>query len=475
MTHPGELLPLRLTALEQDINTVRAAVRRAKLRGQFIEKATKRIRECTPQLRGLRATLNALNDAMTEEPRIGELIGETSFKLDEYLRDLPDLTKELVGAVQDVADNLGRAAATTVSIDDRSKALEASLERRCDELSNELKELRTKVDTESHEKRREHWKTYEVLLVKARPVFCEYVDFLGGLTVRDTGLDDRVCEMTDALLNRFVGTTPQKSLPLPARQAGLGYALDSVVLLGFPEWSIWGIPLVGHEIGLAYANDQNDPRLVELIRTYVAKGAHNEEYVRQLVADAFAAYTLGFCYACAALLLRLSPRHDQEHRYDEPPDIDRARVIMFTLRAGGDTAPESGGTYSDDVERLGEMWEAAVRERAGKAMADEAAAQAAGPPPHQDWLDDFVREAIEVFRGLRLIRPFDDDRWAGAMGWYEALRDEEAGPSWHPVDDTVPDVLTAAWRRRLFDGASPEELATKVMERWTTDRKGVSR
>lgn len=475
MTDPAELLPLRLDALGQDIETVRAAVKRAQERGQYLEKARESIQPCKRLLRGVETTINALASAMIDEPRIAELLRATStIQIDDQLRQAPESIEKALAAVTATATHLSRAADTTVSIDDRKMALEKSLKRRCDKLSEDLKKLQRKVQNDPVEQRGAHWIDYETLLIdEARPVFYEYVDFLGGLTVRDTGLDDRVCDMTDALLNRFIGTTPQKSLPLPARQSALGCALDSVVMLGFPEWSIWGIPLVGHEIGLVYANDHNDDQLVRLIGKYTVKDVRSEQYVRELVADTFATYTLGFAYACAALVLRLSPRHDQEPRVDAPTDIERARVIMLTLRAGGDTAPAAGGTYTDGIERLDEIWKGAVGERAGQDKADEAAAQAVGPPAHLDWLDDFAADAVKTFRGLITIRPFDNKRWTAAQLWYDALLIDKTGPGWHPVEDAVPDVLTAAWRLRVLDGTSPEQLAAQVMTRWTTGRKGI--
>jgi len=44
-------------------------------------------------------------------------------------------------------------------------------------------------------------------------------------------------------------------------------------------------------------------------------------------------------------------------------------------------------------------------------------------------------------------------------------------PSWAQVDDAVPDILTAAWRLRLVDGAKPDELANAVTMRWATLRR----
>jgi hypothetical protein len=484
LTTTPDLLVLRLEALELDNEKVRVAVTRAQQRRQNLEYAREHITPCKAQLRTVQRRFRGLLDAMEDDLDIGNLLTKVSTGLDEELRETPKLIEGLIESIQMTVNCLGDAMATTVSLDDRSMALQASLNLRCDELGGKISTLRDKVRNSAPASRKEQWGSYHWLLDEvARPVFMEYVDFLGGLTVRDTGLDDRVCEMTDALLTRYKQVT-QRSLPLPARQAALGNALDSVVLLGFPEWSIWGIPLVGHEVGLAYAKEQHDRGLSALIKRYLPdeqpadesrgpedEGSHNEEYIQQLLADAFATYTLGLSYACAALLLRLSPRHDEAPSPSQPRDIDRARVIMMTL----ETCGGSGGTFSDAMGSLKDIWEAAVRAHAGPAQAAEAVKEAQGPPSHADWLDDFTRDAVEHFRSLNItVRAYDDERWNASTKWYEALLDKnKVDPGWTSVDDAVPDALTAAWRLRLVGQLKPVDLAENLKERWSKGRIGA--
>lgn len=485
MNATPDLLTLRLDALELDIEKVRVAVSRAQDRGHFLEEAGKRIAPCIPKLRKVQRHLGGLITAMEDDAVLMGQVAELD--LDHELKETPQLVEDVLARVRDTIDGLGQAMITTVTLTNPAlRKLEASLNRRCREINDKLEVLKTAVAAGDASSRRAQWSEYQALLDGvARPVFAEYVDFLGGLTVRDTGLDDRVCDMTDALLSRYK-TVTDRSLPLPARQAALGNALDSVVMLGFPEWSIWGIPLVGHEVGLAYARDRNDPDRVQLIRKYwevaskravhlgTGGGAltYTEAYVQQLLADAFGAYTLGLSFACASLLLRLNPRHDEPPRADQPRDIDRARVIMMTISAGGGTAPHDDGTFSDAVGRLREIWEAALRAHAGPGRADAAAAEAVGPAPHEDWLDDFTRDAVALFGRLKTIRAYDDERWQAAEVWWEALRSGTLGPGWEPVDDAVPDVLTAAWRLRLIDGKDPNTLAADVKQRWSESGKG---
>ncbi|MEV6492377.1 hypothetical protein AB0M20_27705 [Actinoplanes sp. NPDC051633] len=472
-----DLLLLRLDALRLDIEKVRYAVRRAKERSQFLENAGRYIKPCRGPLQALRTRLQSLVDAMEEEPDIADMIDNASLDLAGQLRGAPDIVTQLLDSVAGTSNCLRQAMASNVSLEDRSLALEASLDRRCNELQEDLKELKRTVEGSSAAQRRTQWMEYQNLLDGVgRPLFVEYVDFLGGLTVRDTGLDDRVCEMTDAVLARFRVAT-RRSLPLPARQAALGNALDSVVLLGFPEWSIWGIPLVGHEVGLAYVkNTRDNDDLVALIDRFAPPGenppARTKEHVEELLADAFATYTLGLSYACAALLLRLSPRHDEPADPDRPRDIDRARVIVLVLLAEGDTLPAQGASYSDAVGKLRQIWEAAVRAHASPDRTEQAAEEIQAPPAAaDDWLDRLATAAVAHFSSQRYtVRSYDEERWQASERWFAALHGEKAGPAWTPVEDAVPDVLTAAWRTRLLHDAEdvdPVTLAESIKERWS--------
>ncbi|MGW4210986.1 hypothetical protein ACWEIJ_23555 [Lentzea sp. NPDC004789] len=475
MTSP-DLLLLRLDALEFDIEKVRSAVESAESRGRFLMDAAQQIQPCKGQLRALKRRLTALFDAMDDDPRISALLDEAESGLDKQLCAAPALVDELKQSVDFAANCLLQAAEMVVQLDDNANSLRQSLDHRCNEVLETLETLRNTVRATGADRRMGQWEEYDQLLRDmAEPVFAEYVDFLGGLTVRDTGLDDRICEMTDALLTRRFKSVTTRTLPLPARRAALGRALDTVVLLGFPEWSVWGIPLVGHEVGLAYARAEEDNYLAQLITKYAepAKpGGPTKPYLVQLLADVFAAYTLGLAYGCAALLLRLGPRYNEQPSRDMPRDIDRARVIMMTLLHQGPNAPVAGGSFSDTVGILEGIWTEGVRAYAGPAQAQNAADEAAGPPEHLDWLDDFTGDAIEAFSSLRTIRAYDNERWTASQQWYDALKSRQrAEPSWNPPENAVPDVLTAAWRLRLCDHVNPTELAADIKDRWSRRKK----
>ncbi len=487
MTENADLLAIRLEALELDITKVRDAVEVAKRRGRQLEQAVTSLKPQRRVLNAMRMHLDSLVEAMRDEPKIADLVGEQVDRLpDDLVRDT-EAFETVIGAVSETVCVLERAIRDTLTLNSESIGrLQTSLNQRCEEVDQSLRGLRKDLASTGLDARREQWQRYQSLLDdKARPVFMEYVDFLGGLTVRDTGLDDRVCEMTDALLRRYTGIAPQ-ALPLPARQAALGSALDSVVLLGFPEWSIWGIPLVAHEVGLAYAHDLNDPALPDLVDRFsgdpgpdplgVEGGSaprRTTKYVRELLADAFATYTLGLSYACAALLLRLSPRHDDPYDPTQPRDLERARVIMLVLLTGGDTSPVPGGSFTDEVQVLQDTWRDAVRAYAAPGEAAAALKESVGPPPERDWLDEFASAAVELFRHRMTIRPYNEERWRASSTWLEALQDGTSAPGWITPEDAVPDALTAAWRLRLLPQTRPHDLAERVKQAWSGRGRGV--
>ena len=170
--------------------------------------------------------------------------------------------------------------------------------------------------------------------------------------MRDNALDNRVCQMTDVLLKDLGGPHHVPAPSVPALQAALGTVMKSVIKLGFPEWTIWGIPLVGHELGLSVADNE------EVIKRLVTGDSFgmSADRKKSLFADIFATYTLGPAYTCAAILLRFEPHHASSQEGD-PSDIDRAWLILDVLDRLGDTAPGGCGSgqvnsYFETVARL---------------------------------------------------------------------------------------------------------------------------
>jgi hypothetical protein len=456
------LLRIRLEVLVNDINKVERAIDRAKQRGCELDAVISKITDGNRSVVKLIQQLARLNDqtagAFRRNDELAELLDEDEGSSD--LRDQIEAAesdfKELDRQVNVIRRDLRQIRKTTKEVNARFTGENSTLQKQCSQLRGDVESLLKRVRDAGDDKPRQRgfWTDYEKLLdERARPLFGEYVDFLGGLTMRDTGLDDRVCEMTDVLLGRFNAIIGD-FVPIPSRKAALSSALDSVIKLGFPEWSIWGVPLVAHEVGLALKDSHEVKKLQEEFA-----GEATKEQLAELYADVFGAYTLGPAYGYAALLLRLHPHHDEPIRDTEAKDVDRARLILLALESAGD--PGTG--YQTEVARLKDTWTEAVVTKAAPGREAQAEADARGPVAEIDWIDNFVATAREYLKDRRSLRAFDERRWTEAQTTWQELKDGRA-----MFDDDVDllAVLNHAWAARLQDASAVGELTQQVEAMW---------
>ncbi len=471
-TPAQELLKLRLRTLRSDVGKVQTAVTLVNGRDvQILEVA---------RLIGMTGSQGVLTPLST--------LSNLVFSLRDLLGDYDDIAQEIKNAqgavpgsvllerlevapqefegikeqLREARDKLLGIQKNMVDLSGRSAQLENSLSSRCDKLYRTISVLEQDVGNGSAGDQRVLWQRFETMLVEeAQPLFREYVDFLGGLTVRDTGLDDRVCEMTEVLLRSFTAIVTH-FFPIPAAQAALSSAMDSVVKLGFPEWSVWGIPLVAHEVGLALCADKNEEGVQGLLGKWGGQdGLGATTTFSELVGDAFAAFTMGPAYGCAALLLRLQPHHDEASQPDQARDVDRARLILGVLRSNaGD--PDTG--FATTIRKLDGIWRDAVTTLAGPARQEEAERELA-PKPEEDWLDDFQRDVLVVLRSNLAIAAFTDSQWSQVVKRKVSLLGGQKSPLLDSPDDLL-EILNAAWAARLDKEREPDVLAAGVTEIW---------
>ncbi|MFI5712843.1 hypothetical protein [Kribbella sp. NPDC051620] len=462
-----QLLLIRLDVLDDDVTKVAGAVDRARQRGSKIDEIEAGLagqQSVTTRIGELKDIVSKVEVRLREPDDIGFDIDEVAVEeLGRQLSEVTDGLEDVYKRVLEARISLRQLKATIVVLGDRVTS-QSSLDRACGELHTKVAELRAKASAENLDgaSLRELWREYEDLLItEGRPLFGEYVDFLGGLTMRDTELDDRVCAMTDALLSGFKSVTGHY-LPIPARQAALSNALDSVVKLGFPEWSVWGVPLVAHEVGLALARDPREGDIQGLLDEWTTEASR--ERLTELFADIFAAYTVGPAYGCAVLLLRLHPHHDEQPGEDEARDVDRARLLLETLRAGSDPDSE----FRKTVRRLATMWNDAVITLAAPGAA-AAAADAVAPPDESDWLDRYLDAVLAVLDRRGAIERFGHQRWAEGLAQWGKELDQLGQMRGTPGD--VLAVLNLAWAQRLETPAVSEAMGRRVRTLWDA-RKG---
>jgi len=435
------LLQIRLAALRKDVERVRDVVEKACERTKKIQGLALHFDSNNEQ--GLHVLLGGLSDSAARlrdcatDPVIRRHLSLRSRGLPRVLeRELPGYVARLSVFKNLVNEHINQIA-TEADLPNEPQLvyLRENIQKGCDTLCDQIDAFQAELDSSSRDpdKYQALWKRFDTQLGgEARKLFADYVDFVGGLTVRANALDGQVCAMTDPLLAEL---TPLRSIPnivVPAQQTALGQLVQSVIKMGFPGWTIWGIPLVGHEVGLETARTENGHDIKELLADGERYGMTQGRRIN-VFADVFATYTLGSGYARAVIQSQLAPHHVSSSEND-PPDIDRAHVILMMLDfhyGRGDLKLDD--RYEHAVKSLKDFWEA------------EVAALAPAVTGYSANLDEFLAAAWNALDRSTRISSFDSMQWNRAQDLLPYLRDGGAEPK--GLISMIA-LLAAAWEAR---------------------------
>jgi hypothetical protein len=290
---------------------------------------------------------------------------------DELTEGLDDLEKRL----RDARRNLAQMAKDVTRVRDELNELTRDRSDVNDKLVKAARELGNTLTTANYWKRRQ----------RCEALFSEYVDYLRGVAIRSTGfiVQDRheleqgapagqadpgggedanggsvrlsdlflLADQLPALWGRPGGWT-WKSLAVPSRVEQNASTEAYVLRIGFPEWTIWALPLLQHEFG----------RVV--IKKYPVELPVNDTTEAAMLADALAGLVTGPAYACAQLLLRLDPAGVK--RWGDEVTL-RSATILKTL---GRPASVSGDPALIGLAaRLEAEWRDAVKSAGGNETA----------------------------------------------------------------------------------------------------------
>jgi hypothetical protein len=229
------------------------------------------------------------------------------------------------------------------------------------------------------------WKDCRKIEAECRRLFADYLDLVRGVALRDSGLDDGLCRIADRLIVDLgpFGVTTWESLTVPASREWRGGPAASIVRIGFPEWSVWTLPLVAVEFAsflvaqhkrfidfheevveelerLTEGEDAplSDAVLASLIdrKELVAEGRERDDQVEEalerltevLLVEVLSTAMIGPAYAWSALLMRVDPCPGE----DVLERLRRASVVAALARV-----PERGrGATRCDL--LASEWDA---------------------------------------------------------------------------------------------------------------------
>jgi hypothetical protein len=368
-----------------------------------------------------------------------------------------------------------------------------SFDRHIDEIfAHQAKVLIDQIDSLRNKEPSEAWQTYRTTLRgKSEDLFSEYVEFLGGLALRDTGLgglpltpaqpgepefDPDVYHMADDLIkNIYVigGADLWHSMAIPARRDAAARTLARMIRLGFPEWTVWAVPLGAFEFGRVVVDVNN------IVGSYGRKHGGVDRGMDIAMADAFATFAMGPSYAFANIHLRLEPgpdnpdsgdvgesTGDDEKRTQSPvSDPERAYVVFRMLRL-----MDAGEIYAQVVGELEGRWRAALRQvGADYTLSSEAEARL-------DKWTTYMWDFLSQKPSSVMYRPV---RYEAATQWELlidlAKPDKLAQWQLKPGEEDVRDILNVAWLQRLQeDSPAPRELAKAALKLWRRDLDGRS-
>ncbi|MFD0273125.1 hypothetical protein ACFVHB_04315 [Kitasatospora sp. NPDC127111] len=473
-----KLLDMRLETLGDYVNRVRSIASDASCRGETLSALEQQLapgsevfgfldqgKELADSLKALVKSPNGLREKLLDLHKHRSEFERMKFPEDELtnrLIGLPHLIDQVQDSLYALQEILRRARETSVRIDGYNLKLDQSLEDHCSAIDNDVADLRDKIQHGGISER-DSWLAYENLVsTKCEVVFAEYVDFLGGLTLRDASLDGQVCRIADNLIRELVAptrgeTTPAEMIALPARRDTVHLALKRLLRLGFPEWSLWELPFVARELGLFIALDPGESG--RRSRSVLAEGIpdHRSEFATEIYADAFATYTMGPAYACASALLRFQPHHDASTT-TLPSDVERAALVFGVLHR---LDPTSTNPLAPVVEHVRQLWANALAGVDHPARLHDTA--------FGDFTDDFCEAMRTDLRG-DFLSVYGASK---SLDGLRAMLADDSGDLGSASEYKVCEVINAAWAARLTnlgDSNLAQSITDRVAKLWGTPK-----
>jgi hypothetical protein len=212
------------------------------------------------------------------------------------------------------------------------------------------------------------WETAESIQKNCYELLNECFEFLQGALVRSVGLDLKMCEIADALIADLSDRTSTywNRFTIVGEEHFFAGTTD-IIRLQFPEFTIWSLPIVGHEFGhfvgrelrktLMEANHQFGEPFQQIVNSEgKPELTHRDEsFLYEYFADLFATYALGPAFACASLFLVFKPGLDRDGE-QHPSDVKRTYFILQALekmnKAEGIYDP-----YRGIIDRLQTVWQ----------------------------------------------------------------------------------------------------------------------
>ena len=414
---------------------------------ESINKMAGKTRVTLTQLGDVRNSVNGLADDGPDFMDLDEVVTK--------MRDIADRIATLEKGLREAKDELSKSA--RIASESHVALLRTQVERNdLTMLSNRANALADRLNADNY------WAApvppySSSIHAECESLFDEYVDLLRGMALREIGYGDDDVDIGDVftIADRMPKLWAQVdgwawgSVVLPSRMEQNARRASGMLGIGFPEWTVWALPLVQHDVGRMFVSKYLAAKgQVPLYDTV-------DDIYLGLRADACATIVTGPAYACAALLLRLDP---QQVKAGTAQAL-RSATIVEALSAV--TSPEGADSVlSALVRRLADEWRDAIDAASAEPEAFDQARTSSEVKEAVDAATRMLSDTSTVPTG----KPFWATSWARITASAKLLKDDKAreiNVSGIGDDETRPValafLLNAAWLARI-GSTEPEEV-----------------
>jgi hypothetical protein len=192
------------------------------------------------------------------------------------------------------------------------------------------------------------WRRYQAEMPRrGHELFSRYLELLAGMAVRGFGLEPAIMADVEGLIKQLFGPKSPPQSP-PERERSPLALMSSLgrghLPLGYPEWSLWALPLLGRSVG-------------ELVVPTLISPLSGRQLL--ICADLYAQHVLGPSYMYAAIFLEFDPSAEPPGP-DAPSDPLRASVLFENLtRIDRSNDPEIQAQIDAVITSVKEQWDRA--------------------------------------------------------------------------------------------------------------------
>jgi hypothetical protein len=327
-----DLLRIRVETLKANINKIKSHLEMIPDRRIQLDELQAHLTKMSASLiKARRIVFDAKMETEGNAPGVSKSLGEVE-------EQMMNVVSELQGAREDIA-KMHKECFPFVETD-VGKAIAKHLNARTSpfiKVIGALEDGLLKPDANL----KQHWKT--VLSTAddvTQSIFAEYIEFLGGLALRDRGFDEGISRVADKLLGTY-STKLDPMLAIPTRRQAVAMSLARILRVTYPDWTIWALPSSAHEFWNVVAQKEVAEDLCSKLRLVTGNDTDNvEPRFNDCLGDAFATYTMGPAYAFFAIFLLLNPSSPFTSGANAAADDVRAHAICEMLTLMNSEGPE---------------------------------------------------------------------------------------------------------------------------------------